>query len=150
MSDESAIHALLQRLVAAWNAGDARAFAELFTQDADYITFFGAHLHGRTAIEEIHRPLFEGPLRGSRLSGGTQSQSNSSVRLLRPDVAVVVTTGGTTLAGADAPDPERDSIMTLTAVREAGGWRFASFQNTRRTTPPVLAGSAPAGTGVQR
>jgi uncharacterized protein (TIGR02246 family) len=135
MTDEAQIHALVRRLGAAWNAGDAAAYAELFTEDADYITFFGWHTEGRAAIAEAHRKLFEGPLKGSRLGvgGGT-----SKVRLLGTDAAVVISSGGTTLAGAARPDPERDSIVTLTAVRDsAGEWRFASFQNTRRTAPPA-------------
>lgn len=136
MTDETPIRALVQRMGEAWNAGDATAYADLFTEDADYITFFGGHLEGRTAIEESHRSLFEGPLKGSRLGTGGGS---TKVRLLGTDAAVVISSGGTTLAGETGPDPERDSIVTLTALRDDDGeWRFASFQNTRRSTPPGI------------
>ena len=146
MSDEAAIRALLQRLTHAWDEGDATAFADTFTEDADYITFFGAHTRGRSVIEAAHRPLFEGPLKGSRLTEDSGSAARADVRFLHDDVALVIATGGSTLAGSDAPDPSRDSIMTLTAVREAGDWRFASFQNTRRIDLPGAGGRPPVAT----
>lgn len=147
MSDQTAVRALMGRLAEAWNDGDAHAFAQVFTDDADYITFFGLHTRGRAAIEEIHRPLFAGPLRGSRLTGGSTGDDGVQVRFLRPDVALVVATGGSTLQGASAPDPTRDSILTFVAVCDDGEWRFASFQNTRRTTPPGLGSGVGAGPG---
>ncbi|GIH60383.1 SgcJ/EcaC family oxidoreductase [Microbispora siamensis] len=132
MSDD--IHRLLDALTAAWNDGDAAAFAGLFTEDADYVTFFGARMEGRRAIEDSHRALFEGPLKGSRLGGPATAPPLRKIRFLSPDVALVVTTGGSALPDGTA-DPGRDSIMTFTAVREGDGWRFASFQNTRIGTP---------------
>jgi uncharacterized protein (TIGR02246 family) len=146
MSDETAVLSLMDRLTTAWNDGDAAAFADQFTEDADYITFFGAHLRGSAAIEECHRPLFAGPLKGSRLTGSTQGDARPGLRFLGPDVALLVVTGGTTTAGSADPDPSRDSIMTLTAVRAADQWRFASFQNTRRT--PVPGPGGPVGRAV--
>jgi len=53
---------------------------------------------------------------------------------LGPDVALVLSVGGTVMRGKSKPAPARDSIQTLVAVREAGhagGWSFVSFQNTR-------------------
>ncbi|MFI6509869.1 SgcJ/EcaC family oxidoreductase [Streptosporangium sp. NPDC050855] len=132
-SADAEIRDLLDRLTAAWNAGDADAYGDLFTEDADYITFFGLRLTGRQAVTEAHRALFEGPLKGSRLTGLSSGEGGADVKRVRPDVAVVISTGA--LAGADAPpDPARDSIVTLVAVRD-DAWRFTSFQNTRRTSP---------------
>jgi uncharacterized protein (TIGR02246 family) len=124
---ENHVLALFHRLVDAWNAGDATAYGNVFTDDADYVVFNGTHLKGRQAIEDSHRWLFDGPLKGTRLAGAP-----ASFRLVRPDVAVVVTAGGMTMAGDHAPDPAHESIQTLVAVRGDEGWRFASFQNTRR------------------
>lgn len=132
MSDD--IHRLLDALTAAWNDGDAAAFAGLFTEDADYVTYFGARMEGRKAIEDSHRALFEGPLKGSRLMAPAAAEPLRKIRFLSPDVALVLTTGGSALAGG-APDPARDSILTFTAVKTGEGWRFASFQNTRIGTP---------------
>ncbi|HLJ32900.1 MAG TPA: SgcJ/EcaC family oxidoreductase, partial [Ktedonobacteraceae bacterium] len=64
-ANEAAIRTLLQRLNESW--GDTDAYAALFTEDADYVAFDGSHARGRNEIAEVHRPLFEGILKGSRL-----------------------------------------------------------------------------------
>ncbi|MET9021073.1 hypothetical protein ABZV93_13900 [Actinopolymorpha sp. NPDC004070] len=76
---------------------------------ASYVTFFGLHLRGREVIEESHRLLFDGPLKGSRLTGDTGGEMSVQVRFPHPDVAVTVATGGSTLQGEDAPDPAAGS-----------------------------------------
>ncbi|HEY8457600.1 MAG TPA: SgcJ/EcaC family oxidoreductase [Actinopolymorphaceae bacterium] len=134
--DPTPITALLERMVAAWNAGDAAAFADVFTEDADYITFFGAHLKGRREIEAAHETLFTQALKGSRIGSSTTGSAGPTIRFLSDDVALVISRGGTVLAGESTPAPDRESIMTLTAVRHADGWRLASFQNTRIAPPP--------------
>ena len=134
--DPTPITELLNRMVAAWNAGDAAAFAEVFTEDADYITFFGAHLKGRKEIEAAHEPLFTHALKGSRIGQPSTGSADPTIRFLSEDVALVVSRGGTVLAGQSTPTPDRDSIMTLTAVRGPKRWRLALFQNTRVTPMP--------------
>ncbi len=130
---------LFDALTEAWNTGDATAYAELFTEGADYITFFGLHMEGRRAIEESHRALFDGPLKGSRIGFGPEAEAGqrdgARIRALGPGVALVVARGGLTFPGQETPDPDRGSMIILTAVRAAEGWRFASFQNTRIGTP---------------
>lgn len=130
---ETHVYELLRRLVRAWNDGDAMAYAAQFTEDADYVTFFGQNMPGRQAIEEGHRALFEGPLKGSTLP----EPASPKIRFVRPDVAVVVSSGdGSTLAGVERPDPGRASTQTYVAVLDGDEWRFASFQNTRITPLP--------------
>jgi uncharacterized protein (TIGR02246 family) len=123
MSDEAQVQELLRGIATAWNAGDATAYGDLFTEDADYVTWFGAHSKGRKRIEDDHRFLFDGPLKGVKLSEGAEGD----VRFLSPDVALVISSGGAA---------ERQSVITLTAVREGERWRFASFQNTRKVDIP--------------
>ncbi|ANN22143.1 DUF4440 domain-containing protein [Amycolatopsis orientalis] len=122
--------AVLTRLADAWNEGDAAAYARLFTEDADYVTFFGMNMPGRAVIESAHRALFEGPLKGSKLAGGGEPK----VRFIRPDVAIVVAGGGSSRAGGK-PEPGRESTLTYVLVKESDGWRVASFQNTRVSDP---------------
>jgi hypothetical protein len=57
-------------------------------------------------------------------------------------VAIVHALGGTVMRSKSEPTPERDSIQTLVAVRDAGGWSFVSFQNTR--IRPIGAGAVSA------
>lgn len=131
MTGQTAVLGVLDRLSEAWNAGDATAYGGLFTEDADYVTFFGLNLPGRKAIEDGHRALFEGPLKGSRLSGGGPRK----VRFVRPDVAIVVAGGGSSLNGEAKADAGRESTVTFVLVRESDDWRIASFQNTRVSSP---------------
>jgi uncharacterized protein (TIGR02246 family) len=127
--------AVLSKLAEAWNDGDATAYAQWFTDDADYVTFFGMNMPGRASIESAHRALFEGPLKGSKLVDGG---GEPKVRFIRPDVAIVVAGGGSSLAGG-APEPGRESTLTYVLVNESDGWRVASFQNTRVSDPAARA-----------
>ena len=69
-------------------------------------------------------------MKGTRFVGKVKD-----LRFLSPDVAVMHAVGSTVMLGKSEPSPERDSIETLVAVREGGGWRLAAFQNTRVRAP---------------
>ncbi|MFC5823324.1 SgcJ/EcaC family oxidoreductase [Nonomuraea insulae] len=129
MSEESneIVH-LLTQMKLTWNAGDSAGYAGLFTEDADYITFFGLRLKGRQAIEDTHRELFKTSIKLGEGGGGAPS-----IRHLTGDVALVIAGGTSSVDGE--PDPSRASVVTLTALRTTEGWRFASFQNTRVSRP---------------
>ncbi len=127
--------AVLGGLADAWNDGDAAAYARLFTEDADYVTFFGMNMPGRAIIESTHRSLFEGLLKGSKL---VAPAAEPKIRFVRPDVAIVVSGGGSSLAGGK-PAPGRESTLTYVLVEESDGWRVASFQNTRVSDPAAGA-----------
>ncbi len=124
-ADETEVHALFQRLIEGWSAGDGAAYAAAFTEDADYIAFDGSHIKGRRAIAESHQRLFDTWLKGTRLDGKIES-----VRFLVPDVALVVATGGILMPGRGEVHRGRRSIQTLLGVKR-DGWRFASFHNNR-------------------
>jgi uncharacterized protein (TIGR02246 family) len=130
-SDEHALQGLLNELAAAWAAGDAQAYARLFTQDATYITWFGANLAGPAAIDAAHGPLFAGPMRDSHLSWSRAPD----IRFIRPDVAILVGEGAVVTPRGLEPA----STISLVAVRDDGVWRFASFQNTRQAPSPAHA-----------
>lgn len=118
----------LTSLAAAWNDGDATAYADLFTPDATYVIFDGTLVCGRTAIEEGHRALFAGPLRGFRMEPPTAAVP---VRYLGADVAHVLAAGGTRPPGHEEMPADRASVVSFVLVREADEWKIAAFQNTR-------------------
>jgi uncharacterized protein (TIGR02246 family) len=134
---EDEVLALHRRVLDAWGAGDAEAFAAPFRDDAVFVAFDGSVLCGRAQIADAHRDLFERWLKGSRLI-----DERTIVRFLGADTAIVHAVGGTVLRGKASPAPERDSIQTLVAVRDAGGWTFVSFHNTR--IRPIAAGGMSA------
>jgi uncharacterized protein (TIGR02246 family) len=125
----SAISRIIEQMVAAWNKGSAAEFAAPFTGSADFVAFEGTHLRGRQQIEAFHRPLFEGPLKGSLLAGEVRF-----VRLLTPDLAVMHATGRVTLPGRTEPSESRDSMQLFVVVHVAGAWRAEAMLNARRLT----------------
>lgn len=113
----------LDRIRAAWDAGDADAYAAQFTDDANYVIFAGLVSRGRSEIRADHVPVFEKWQRGSRMS-----MKVLDVRLLGDDVAVVLTEGGV----GKRPRIPHDKVQTFVLVRQDERWLCAAFQNTKR------------------
>lgn len=113
----------LDRMRRAWDAGDASAFAEEFTDDATYVIFAGIVSLGRDEIRADHVPVLEKWQRGTRMS-----MRVLDVRVYGGDVAIVLTEGG---IGKGARI-RHDKVQTYTFVREGERWRCAAFQNTKR------------------
>lgn len=133
-AERQAILELGQALQRAWNRGDAAGYASLFTGDADFVAWNGLGGRGRQAIEDGHRPLFAGPLAGSRMAlvgDAADAAPPESLRFLRPDVAVMVIPSSVVRAGEEA-GPVHESVQTFVLVKNGDGWRVAAFQNTRR------------------
>ncbi|WP_134322188.1 SgcJ/EcaC family oxidoreductase [Cumulibacter soli] len=115
----------LERMRRAWDAGDATAYAEEFTENATYVIYAGLISHGRAQILADHIPVFERWQRGSRMS-----MKVLDVRTINDDTAVVLTEGGVGKRGTSAV--RHNKVQTYVMVREAGQWRCAAFQNTKR------------------
>src|ERR1700733_692834 len=123
-SDEEAIGDLLDRQVAGWNAGDADAYAGVFTPDADYVTFLGSHHRGRDAIAASYVPLFTKLLKGSRLT-----TEITQLRFLTPDVALIHAKAAV-LKRERRRTRGNNRVNTTIAARTDGGWLLAASQNT--------------------
>jgi uncharacterized protein (TIGR02246 family) len=114
--DENAVRSILARLCDAWARGDSRAYAACFAENSDYITFNGMHLRGRTENAKLHGALFQGVLKGTKLSAEIES-----LELLASGVVLVHTTGS----------PRKTSYQTYVLVKTGADWLIRSFQNTR-------------------
>lgn len=88
-TDQAAVKTLMARLAEAWAAGDATAYARVFTSDSDYTAFDGTVMRGREQIAAGHAPLFAGIMKGSRLT-----EQTTAVRFPHPDCAVITSRGG--------------------------------------------------------
>ncbi|APR75573.1 Hypothetical protein A7982_00919 [Minicystis rosea] len=132
-SDEARILTLCARLCEHWNAGDGAAYASSFTEDADYVTFFGTRSRGRRAIGDEHQALFDG-----LLQGWTIMSEIRSIRFVSPDIAVAHGVG-LLLAPWEKrrPTPPFDKIQTYVLVRRNGDFRITAFHNTRIAPPPA-------------
>lgn len=123
-SDEDAIRELLDRQVMGWVAGDADAYASVFTPDADDVTFLGSQHKGRAAIAASYARLFKKFLKGSRLDFEI-----TQLRFLTPDVALVHAKGAVSKRGGRR-HRRNTRVNTTIAVRTDGRWLFAASQNT--------------------
>ena len=131
--DEAAIRELAASVEKAHNAHDAKAFAALFTPDGDFTSVKGMTAHGRKAIEEYHRPMFEGDTSKGNPSfkEAVLKVDEMRVRFLRPDVASVdilwTQTGSKTSAGEDRGI--RRGLMSWVVTREDGTWQVTVMHN---------------------
>jgi uncharacterized protein (TIGR02246 family) len=124
---------LVAGFVRAWNAHDAKALGALFAEDADYVTARGNWMKGRAWIEGQMEKALAG-----RLKGTTMVETNTTVRLVRPDLAVMHFEWE--VSGETGPDGKtlitRHGIMQIVAVSRSGAWKILSAQDTA-TPPPV-------------
>jgi uncharacterized protein (TIGR02246 family) len=124
-ADEFAIRELVRRQQAGWDSGNAQKYADVFTADADYITFLGGHHKGRDAIAASYEPMFRSLLRGSQLHIEIKQ-----LRFLTADVALIYAHAAASKGARGKRRPNR--INTTVAVRTSDGWRLAGSQNTTR------------------
>ena len=126
VSGEAEIRNLQARQAEAWNRHDAKAYADLFTEDADVVNVVGWWWKGRPQIESRLTAAFAYVFRDS-----TMTIAEVHVRFLTPETAIAHVLW--TMAGARTPPgiPEpRQGIQTQVLEKREGGWRIAAFQNT--------------------
>ncbi|HEX4485041.1 MAG TPA: SgcJ/EcaC family oxidoreductase [Terriglobales bacterium] len=106
--------------------GDARAFADLFAEDADFINVIDKSIHGREDIYRHHINVFKG-----RPATRKNNVLSYTVRFLKPDVVAseikwdnkhTMGPDGTTL-------PDRDGVWVSVMTRENGQWYFKVVRN---------------------
>jgi uncharacterized protein (TIGR02246 family) len=110
--DEESIRKMLAKFADARNALDAQGMADAYAEDAEFISFNGPQISGRSAIErDLIGPVTKG--------GGRMERSLKGVRLMRPDLAV---------AEGDvhfrAPNYSRDFVEHYVLRKNAGRWQI--------------------------
>jgi uncharacterized protein (TIGR02246 family) len=108
---------------------DAKAFAALFAEDADFVVITGKYLKGRDEIVTYHARLFTDDFQGSPLD-----VTSVAIRFLRTDLAVArVTTKRTENGGREM----RTSFPMFVLTKQGESWVIAAVQNTLTSGPPV-------------
>lgn len=137
---EDAIRQLLGEQVAAWNAGDAKAWCKDFTPDAGFVNILGMHFQGRDANERRHAELFTGIFKGSRLE-----VHELKVRVLGDAAAIADAVLDLTRFRGLPPgirptrgDAVLQTRMHYVLVREADRWRIIFSQNTAVMPSPLV------------
>jgi uncharacterized protein (TIGR02246 family) len=124
--DAAALAALPQRIVDAWAAHDPDAFAAVFTEDGSMI-LPGVYCKGRSQIRTFMAEGFAGRYRGTRITG-----TPIDLRPLSDGSAVLLTQGGVLAPGETEVDDRRAIRASWVAVKQAGQWQLAAYQNSPR------------------
>jgi uncharacterized protein (TIGR02246 family) len=115
-ADREAIEQASRSFAAAFNAGDAKAVAEAWTENGEYYDDSGVILRGRDAIEKAYAALFKERPKG-RIDFVVQS-----LRFPSRDSAIEEGIARVTSQGAELPTSSR---YTAIHVREDGVWKIA-------------------------
>ncbi|MCL4202503.1 MAG: SgcJ/EcaC family oxidoreductase [Pirellulaceae bacterium] len=129
----AAIRAGSEAFVAAFNQGDAKAIAALWTEDGEYIDDRGRRYAGREAIEKGYAEFFTGN------PGAAIQIAIDSLRLVSPNTAIEdglasVKAGSGVAGGA--------SRYTVVHVKDNGKWWMASVRDTAIETPAAVRSAA--------
>ena len=125
-ADRAAIADVPARMVAAWRAHDADAFADLFAEDGTMI-LPGLIREGRDAIREFMVGAYQGPYRGTTVTGRP-----IAIKPLAAGAVAVLTEGGVLAPGADELDPKDAIRASWILVKRDGKWVLAVYQNCPR------------------
>ncbi|WP_307852142.1 SgcJ/EcaC family oxidoreductase [Streptomyces sp. b94] len=132
---QRAVCQTLRSMKDAWARHDAISYGDQFTQDATYTSYVGTAYQGRDDIAEGHRALFDGFLKGTKLS-----DSWLSLRFYGPDTAVA-TSRGDTYEGGEPEAADLSKTQSYTLVRQA---------TTPGASPPSRTPSASASWNASR
>ena len=136
-ADEEAVRKLPQAFCDAWAKHDGHELAKIMADDVDFVTVATTYLHGRSDVEKFHVRLLTG-----RFKESTNTPLQTTVRFLRPDMAVVHWSwkieGDKNRDGT--PRQPRYGMMTMVAEKRSGNWLVVVAQNTNAMLgiPPEL------------
>jgi len=125
--DERAVQAVAAAYARAYNAGDARALASLFTEDAEVTDENRERLRGRAMIEQAFSSMFQ------RRPGAAITILPAALRFLGPDVAQEE---GRTLVKVPVPDgaPPATHHYTALFVKQGDRWMCSSVREELDTS----------------
>jgi uncharacterized protein (TIGR02246 family) len=129
--EKTAVIAVVQHFVDAWNLHDMGAFASIFSEDADFVNVIGQRWIGREAIKKAHAANHATLFKLSHLS-----IQDISVRFLKPDIAVLrcIPKLSGQLDHAGRILPPRYTILTFIMMKAGGEWPVVVAQNTNIDT----------------
>jgi uncharacterized protein (TIGR02246 family) len=123
-ADETAVRALYQELLEAWNDRNGEALAATFQEDGEIIGFDGSQHIGRAQIAaDLGKILADHPT-------PTYAAKVRGVRFPSPGVAILRADTGLVPRGQPDLDPRLNALQTLVAAQRDGQWRIVLFQNT--------------------
>ena len=125
-AEQAAIAAVPARMVAAWAAHDADAFAELFTEDGTMI-LPGVYKKGRDDIRDYMAREYAGAYQGTTVTG-----TPIEIKPLHQTAVALITQGGVIPAGeTELPDATAIRASWILVKRDEK-WLLAVYQNCPR------------------
>lgn len=121
---EPDVAALYRRLLDAWNARDAAAYASLFAANGHVVGFDGSEMDGAPEIESAIGGIFADHATAAYVA------KVRSVQLLADEVAILRAVAGLVRRDEADLDPALNAVQTLVATKQEGDWLIAFFQNT--------------------
>ena len=115
---QAALHQFHAAYIAAFDAGNANALGELFTEDTLLMNTFGATVSGRPAIIAALEHSFAGPCQAATLQ-----ITPHQTRRLSDDI--IVQQGTTRTTRKTDPPTYRDFTYTKVFVRHGNAWQLA-------------------------
>jgi uncharacterized protein (TIGR02246 family) len=115
---------LYEQLLEAWNARDAGAFAERFSDDGSVIGFDGSPMNGRVEIAEALKGIFGGHQTARYIAKVRE------VRRLAPEVHMVRSVVGMVPPGEAKLNRAVNAVQSLVAIGRGADMRIALLHNT--------------------
>jgi uncharacterized protein (TIGR02246 family) len=122
MEIENAIREMFGKFTAARAALDGHAMAELYSEDAEYISAYGPRVKGRSNLEQMWSGVT-----------GQPKRTIHSINVLTPDMAEMRVL-------AEFADPSEQLEETFLLVREDGEWKIRVHQ-ARNAISTIRLGS---------
>jgi uncharacterized protein (TIGR02246 family) len=119
-SDENAIRAAVDSYVSAYNRGDAKAVADHWSEDAEWVSPSGQRFQGRQAIQREMEAMF------AEDKGVKIEVIDPKVRMVIPNVALEEGTVRVVHPG----EPPSDSTYIAVHAKKNGQWKLASVRET--------------------
>jgi len=132
-ADEATVRELPHAFAAAWAKHDGQQLARIMSENVDFVDVAGDWLRGKSDFALYHSRLLSARFKDSMLT-----PLATSVRFLRPDLAVLHWTWR--LEGDhnfdQTPRKPRLGLFTMIVEKTGGKWLVTVAQNTNRVPPP--------------
>jgi uncharacterized protein (TIGR02246 family) len=132
-TDEAAVRNIPQAFADAWAKHDGQQLASIMSDDVDFVDVAGDWLRGKADFALYHSRLLS-----ARFKDSTLTPLETSVRFLRPDVAVLHWSWR--IEGDRnfdlTPRKPRFGLFTMIVEKKHGEWLVTAAQNTNRIPPP--------------
>jgi uncharacterized protein (TIGR02246 family) len=115
---------LYRQLLEAWDKRNARDFALLFALDGNLVGFDGTQVFGQAEVGAHLSEIF------SHHQTARYVSIVREVRSLTDGATILSAVAGMVPPDKDDINPDVNAVQTLVAVKKAGAWKVALFQNT--------------------